>query len=206
MADLDVLIPEGYDLIVLRWLLPSGRTATCNIGAQPNTANTLQARADFAYNATVAEWDQITDTNYSFVPTIVYHNTGSGVTSAIAAGANAPGTASKATAPCELNIGIRKRTGFIGKGFRGRMYWPIGLNEASVDEGGLIIASTITAVENALDAWGGELFGTSEPFVNPALFRNPNPSNPDTPRVQVPITSFDVSPVCTSQRRRRTRV
>lgn len=205
MADLDILIPDGYDLLVMRWTLPSGRTATCSIGGEPNTVTDIQARADQLFAATVAEWDQITDTNYTFLPSIVYHNAGGAISSAISTAASTPGTAVKATAPCELNVGIRKRTGFIGKGYRGRMYWPIGLNETSVDEGGVINSSTVTAVQNAVTAWAADLVGPTDPWFDFHLFRNPDPDNVNTPRVPVAIQNFDVSPVCTSQRRRRSR-
>lgn len=205
MADLENLIPNGMDLVVLRWSLPSGRVATCSIGAERNSGFALQQAANDVFDATVAEWDQITDTNYTFLPTIVYSNTGSGIASATSTQASTPGTAVKATAPCELNVGIRKRTGFIGKGYRGRMYWPIGLNETSVDEGGVINSTTVTAVQAAIVAWNNAIVGAGDPFTLMYLFRNPTPTNPNADRVPVPILSYDVSPVCTSQRRRRSR-
>lgn len=67
---------------------------------------------------------------------------------------------------------VHKRTGLAGRKGRGRMFFP-GVDEASVDNVGVVSSSVVAAWNTALEAWRQEWLGTTPPTPMVLLHTDP---------------------------------
>lgn len=57
------------------------------------------------------------------------------------------------TPPPQVTYLIKKSTGFAGRAFRGRSYWPYGGGNTSINEDGTLGASEVTTLDLAVNTW-----------------------------------------------------
>lgn len=175
----------------------SGGTTEANI-----TTAVSEADSDFRN-----QWRQLTDTNVQMLPAVGYYlQSGSGedpatdvygiVTSTVAA---QPGLLASTSPPPNTCAVIRKRTGSIGRTYRGRCYIPYVLSEATMNELGVINGSSIIVLQSAADQWlalanGGDTYN--------GLWLLHEYRKEGVQIAPTRITSMGVSPVVGTQRRR----
>lgn len=112
---------------------------------------------------------------------------------------NVVGTLSTASSQMPQNCAIlvQKRTATPGRRGRGRMYWP-GLVESEVNAVGTLDGISIGRMNTMLNSWKATI--TSSPqLLQPVLFHSEGATPAPGPSI---ITSFTVSPVMATQRRR----
>lgn len=111
-------------------------------------------------------WDNPMDTSFTMQPAVGYFRSGDGnlhlLTSTVAARA---GLNNLASPPPNVTICISKRTAFVGKKFRGRVYMPGLLAETIVDEAGNITPANVTALQAIATGWLNDMALTTHPMV-----------------------------------------
>jgi hypothetical protein len=99
-----------------------------------------------------------------------------------------------ATPPSNCTLLVQKRTGLIGRKFRGRFYLPtLGLSEGAVDPVGNIDSITFGTIDARVQQWFTDINGSST--LTPMLLHN-------DATAPTRITSFVTSQVIATQRRR----
>lgn len=102
--------------------------------------------------------------------------------------------------PSNVALLVRKATARRGPRGRGRMYWPHMVEEATIDPGGNITGSTVTALQGLFDAFRDDLLARD--FV-PVVLQGDNPGQQSPPINPPPaITRFLVEPKVATQRGR----
>lgn len=95
---------------------------------------------------------------------------------------------------------IRKRTGLIGRQYRGRMYLPyMWGGEASIDYLGTILGTDLAAFGVKLDAFSASVFEGTPDWIPNLLHHAPKEGATPVP---TPIVSFSLESVVGTQRRR----
>lgn len=61
--------------------------------------------------------------------------------------------AAQSNPPPQVTYLIKKTTGFAGRAFRGRAYWPYGGPTSTIDEQGKMVGGEATIVNTAVTAW-----------------------------------------------------
>lgn len=115
------------------------------------------------------------------------------------ASATSNGTRSvQANPPPQVTYLIKKTTGFSGRKFRGRAYWPYGGANTTIDENGLMTGGEPTIVNTAVTAWSSAL--------NSATFNTQGQTllHTDT-TLPTPVISFFRENSVATQRRRLVR-
>jgi hypothetical protein len=121
-----------------------------------------------------------------------------------------PGTYAGTTAILPPNSAylVRKKTLFAGKRNRGRWYVP-GVQDADVNEVGVLLAARITAWQSALNGLFTDLATFTPVIIHSVLCEAGDASHTgphsDTPLPPTPITNFEIDNIIATQRRRLNR-
>jgi hypothetical protein len=108
-------------------------------------------------------------------------------------------------APPNVAALVQKKTGFGGRGNRGRVYLPWSVNEGEVDEIGQLTAVARTALQTAVDLFYGTLGVGSNMVIANRIYDLPwdNPNRQLTAlMIGKPVTSLRVDGLVATQRRR----
>jgi len=97
--------------------------------------------------------------------------------------------------PPQVTLLIKKTTGFAGRKFRGRAYWPYGGGTATIDEQGKIIGGEATVVNGVVSGWTAALNNAGLNTAGQVLLH----SDATAP---TPVISFARESVVATQRRR----
>lgn len=111
---------------------------------------------------------------------------------------NAGTRTAQAQPPPQVSLLIKKTTGFAGRKFRGRAYWPYGGPVTTLDEQGKIIGGEATIVNTAVTAWTAALNSVGGNTAGQFLLHSD--ATPPTA-----VISFSRENVCATQRRRLNR-
>lgn len=114
-----------------------------------------------------------------------------------------PGEIDSGAAPPTVCFNVKKKTGFLGRKYRGRNYFA-GIAQDAVDSGKIAVGA-ITTFEALKDAMAGTLTWTAggSPTFRPIIAAIVFPDAPDVPFIRkTPITQCEVDLVLRSQRRR----
>lgn len=196
-----VLIPDDFMHIIQPVFLTGGVknwsvTYAVHKGSSTNTPQVVLNQADTDFRAA---FRPLLDTSMSFMPAVGYYQPLGGgplmlLTSAVAA---QPGLAARNSPPPQVATCIRKRTAFVGKAYRGRIFMPGLLDETTVDEDGIITGAGVIAIQAKADIWLASR-GVSNSgglwLLHSKDIGIPNPPNP--------VTALLVQPIVRTQRRR----
>lgn len=164
-----------------------------------NEANLCQA-------AFVAGWQSATDIEVVIGPTIVALGDGSNVP-LIGQSSTAPvnGTRNISSIPPNCNALVKKNTGFGGRKNRGRSYFPWVLDDADVNEIGVLFPTAVANIQNSADEWLDELATTASLLMVIAnrTFNQPLPPHHVTAiTMGKQVFQLVAEPLIASQRRR----
>lgn len=143
---MQVIHPFQHDLVSERW----STTYAVDVDALGNA----QANLDQLHSIWVGEWVNNVDSQVLMQPAIGYHRTNTGNLELLtAAGAAVRGTLTQASASPQVSVVIRKRTAFVGRSQRGRMYLPsCFVGEGIVDEAGLVLPAAVAVFQTGADS------------------------------------------------------
>lgn len=201
-------IPLGYALVVNRIQTPANEIASWSVGAEIAGSVVGQEAANNAFSQLKTSFQNSTDTNYTLLRTDLYVRSLTGELQLFqSTGAPVAGTKTANSSPTAVCYVARKRTQFVGRGYRGRAYLPLGVEESSVDEGGRVNASTITALTTVINGYWQGLSGVGGPFSDLFVFRHPRLNPGVNPPVYgepepIAITSWSIAPIVGIQRKR----
>jgi len=201
----EVVIPVGYGNAVIVWnnsaradpitttlgysTAGSGIDAIANANAIQAAAVSISGSPSMAAPASMTTDFQLTSVHVYerrvAGPLIRGDSTGAATIGTITASAN--------TMILSSTVRVSKRTGFVGRQFRGRMYAPFTRLEADVSTAGVILASPLTTIQAT---WSKFLANLLAFPINPVLLHTDGVTTP------TPITSFFVQTVVGTQRRR----
>lgn len=161
-----------------------------------------QAVIDQADMATKDTWDQNFDSQVTMLAAQGYYRTNSGdplqtVTSAVA---NRAGTRVGSSQVSSVAVRVTKRTAFVGKRYRGRVYLPWILTEADVDEVGVLLPATVTTLQGHANNWLSSLAAAA---AITAMHLGHNYTGAVDPELgDNQVTSLVVQPTVGTQRKR----
>lgn len=120
--------------------------------------------ATSVHNTFGTHWADRIDSDATLRETLAYQ----GPTPSVEAGVDAtpiPGTRDGANPPPQVCILVQKRTGFIGRQNRGRLYMPWMVPEDLIDELGSIQGATVVFYQDVLNAWLTDLVVGNHPMI-----------------------------------------
>lgn len=170
--------------------------------------STPQVIANLLENRFVTAWQAQLDTNVTIGPTSIRIGNGTDVQAvAVSNVANVAGTRALSSPPPNNNMLIKKLTGASGKRNRGRFYLPWSIDEAGVDEVGILTSGEVSGAQTRATAWLTGLTTDQTPMVVAQRFLVPNPSPPpdecvDHIDASSVVTQLVVESLIGSQRRR----
>lgn len=204
----EVVIPVGYANAVLTWNQTTRtQPITCTIGYDTDGSGisaALNAAAIFAAATSTGGSGNICSaasmtTAWQFTGVTVYERRSAGpLTRGDSVAAPVIGTLTSGANELTLNTTLRvtKRTGFVGRAYRGRMFAPFTRLEGLVSANGVIDASTLAVLRGQ---WTSFLTNMSTNLCDPVLLHSTAGVDPS------PITSLFVQGVVGTQRRRLNR-
>lgn len=203
----DLVIPEGFGEATLKWAV-EGRLnpISCTIGfTKSNDTDELGDVMDNMFSQLVTAGSLCApagmDTIFTFLSVSCIYNNGGVMIGAESTSAAVTGTVSS-TDPMIIGntLIIQKKTGLVGKQFRGRLYFPIMYGgEGNVDYLGNIDSSIVPVLAGKLATWVSAFQGEDSLWI-PNLLHHP-PKEGITP-VPTPITSLVLTSRVGTQRRR----
>lgn len=101
--------------------------------------------------------------------------------------------------PPQVTYLIKKQTGFSGRQFRGRSYWPFGGNQTALSQSGVLTSAENTLLATAAAAWHTALNKTADNTASQVLLHS-------TTTAPTPVTAFTPERIVATQRRRLERV
>ena len=187
------LIPADYANVAIRATHPSStHVSVVTFGVKNDSIQTTPAGiAGLVWGAFFDTVLPALDSDVVFGPVQVSYNAGLGVITGDGADSDNGGAAINSI-PVNGALLVRKFSGQAGRGGRGRFYWPFALNEAQVDEVGIIDGTTRSDHQELQDDFLSQLAANDIPMYilhtgagSPAL-----------------VTSLGVQPKIGTQRRR----
>lgn len=106
------------------------------------------------------------------------------------------------------NCIISKKTAFVGRAFRGRVFMPGTVSEADVDEAGRLLSTRVTALQGAASNWLADFSDTvvtGLTNIQPAVLLHSPPATGGIAPSPSLITNLIVRPIYGIVRRRRPR-
>lgn len=146
------LIPADYANVAIRATHPSStHVSVVTFGVKNDSIQTTPAGiAGLVWGAFEDSVLPALDSDVNFGPIQVSYNAGLGVITGDGADTEHGGAAINSI-PVNGALLVRKFSGQAGRGGRGRYYWPFALNEAQVDEVGIIDGSTVSDHQDLQD-------------------------------------------------------
>lgn len=106
------------------------------------------------------------------------------------------------TPPPQVTYLVKKQTGFAGRAFRGRSYWPFGGPQTAINEDGTLGSSEATTLALAASSWYTALNHTANNTNGQVLLH----SATSTTTVPTPVVAFTPERSVATQRRRLKRL
>ena len=186
-------IPSGYANVAIRATHPSStHVSVVTFGVKNDSIFTLPSQiAGLVWGAFEDTVLPALDSDPTFGPIQVSLNGGLGVITGDGSD-SAHGGASINSIPVNGALLVRKFSGQAGRGGRGRYFWPFALNEAQVDEVGIIDGSTVSDHQDLQDDFLEALATNDVPMV----ILHTGAGTPAT------VTSLSVQQLIGTQRRR----
>lgn len=207
MATGDLVIPEGFGNSVWKWtVVGRANPVSTTMGYSPGTSSVdPSAHATAICAALIVSsgpcWSNEMNSKYTFQGVeCIYNDAGT----MVGGSSSQPPVAGAATEANALMIGnswlIQKKTGLVGKHFRGRFYFPyMNGDEATVDYLGNVGPSQVTQIQASFDQFLSDVVSATESIIPNLLHHQPEVGSPPVPTV---ITSFNASSKVATQRRR----
>jgi len=199
----EVVIPVGYGRGIFRFNVSgSDEEMTCGIGFKKGDAADALACATILYEEATGPLAPIQDTLMpdvmGFLGVRAYLMTSGGLTVADY-GAAIDGEGAFNLPIINSTLLFSLATNFVGRQFRGRMYWPmIGIDESNVSPTGLMSGGSFNGMRDRFDSFLGALIALDG--LQPYLLHAP-PKEGATP-APTPITSGVLQSRVATQRRR----
>lgn len=206
MATGDLVIPDGFGNAVLSWNF-TGRSnpLTVGLGFSPDSGTDPSAMADDIFAAATTGGAPCAAASmvagYTFNGVTVTYNDGGTIVGGASSLSPVVGTASGSN---PMIIGstflVQKRSGLVGKKFRGRFYWPISYGtETGIDALGNLDSTDQSVFQGYMTAFFDNLLASTPAYIPNILHHQPAVGSPPVPTV---ITSFALSGKVATQRRR----
>lgn len=198
----DIIIPDGYGNAVFSWTY-TGRVnpLTSTLGYHPTSVGSPGAIANKMFDDSAGSGAPNFHSNmgdgWTFLGVKCTENDGGTLIGGESTRTPIAGTLTGISSPAlNTSLLLQKRTGLLGRKFRGRMYWVMSaVNESAVDTLGILGSTELSFLNPMFTAW--ETAMATSPTYAPVLLH----SDPTAP---TNITSFLlVSKVATQRRRMR---
>ena len=181
------------------------RISVVTFATVDDTAVGAQASANAVCTAWNTDIMPNVDADVTNIGVSVVYGTGTRV-SGIAASTNAPvaGGTVQNSVPPNVSVLVKKATAFAGRQNRGRLFMPWYVDVTHVDEAGVILAATVTALNTQWAAFLGGLTAASQTPViaNKAFITVGTKRQVDAIHTGHQVTSFTVEGLVATQRRR----
>lgn len=206
MAVGDLEIPDGFGNAVFS-ISVAGRTnpVTFSIGYSPDSGIDPTAHASAIFNAAAGvtgiceDAGMMEEFTFNHV-TCTFNDGGTFVGGASTAGAVTGTVSSGNPQIISSAVVVQKRTGLVGRHYKGRVFFPYMVNnEGNVDNMGNINSASMGALQTRWNQFY-HLLSVATPVIIPNLLHH-TPAIGTAP-VPTPITSFLVTPKTGTQRRR----
>lgn len=176
-----------------------GERCSVSYGIQVR-ADDFQAAVNEADGDFVGAFAQFLDTAAQFEQAVMYYRASAGGPLQAVFGPATPtaGTSTANQAPPNVAWILRKRTNFVGRRYRGRMYFPWSLSETAMNELGVLTPAAISTRQGAANDWL-DAADVATAYEGLWLLHNETGTaaeNPDR------ISTFEVAQVVGTQRRR----
>lgn len=193
-----VTIPNGYGMVIHQITdNVNGEVSSITLGINPDEQNLVAAVTAADESFRVGFPAASFDSQATLQPAIMYHRSGSNLGLYQSTLATLPGTTSQSSPPPQVSVVIRKRTEFVGKSRRGRVYLPHWyVQEGLVSEQGIINTTPLATLQGRADDWLESLQTQSELGDGMWLFHSDPLQSPDK------VTQLLVQPIVRTQRRR----
>jgi hypothetical protein len=199
-----LVIPFPYGLVIhpVRHVgAAKDWTITYGITVTPGSAEDIALALDTAFRTA---WRPTADSGTSFKPCTIYAPTASNVMQVFTSTATTvAGTGAARSSPSpQVSVVLRKRTDFVGRRYRGRMFLPsCFLNETAIEEDGTVAAATLSSFQSIANTWLDNIAAVSG-VVNMYLLHSDEEGQlTDTP-APTQVTSLLAQTVVRTQRRR----
>lgn len=203
----DLIIPEGFGNAVFKWAIVGRRLpVSVSLGYVPDDATvdpTIHADTMYAAATAAGSFAKAADMiiQYTFVGVTTTFNDGGTIVGGESTGPSVVGTQPQSN-PMIISSSfiVQKRTGLVGKQFRGRAYFPKCYGgEAGVDYLGNIDSAEVGAFQGYMDAFVVALSADAHPLIMQLLHHPPKTGVAPVP---TQITSLRVESNVGTQRRR----
>jgi len=195
-----LVIPVGYVQVTVKFTSGSNHRPGANVyGAShsgtvsPAFADTLSAALAAAYKPFIGETG-----SYDGIRIIV----GAGAEPPTAVESTediGPGSSAGHLAPPQVQVLVTKATALVGRRFRGRTFWPDAIEDA-IDPNGQLTTTYLSGLQSAADDVM-DAFAIA-PLTGMVLLHESLPIPAPPPPSPTPVTTFLVSNLCSTQRRR----
>lgn len=203
----ELVIPDGFGQATIKWqVLGRVNPISCTIGfAKVTSGDTLAAIMHDMFSQLTTTGSicapAAMDSQFTFESVSCVYNSGGTLIGAASDQVPVSGTVTSAD---PMIIGnsfiIRKRTGFVGRQYRGRLYFPIMYGgEGNVDYLGNVDPSIVTAFNTKIGVWTALVFGGTSKWIPNILHHVPKSG---TTPVPTPISAFQLEGSVGTQRRR----
>lgn len=194
-------IPFGA-MYVIQPLQHAAATRRSTVTYAVGITGSFQNAIDQADTAFKDNWDQNLDTQVTCLAAQGYYraNPGQPLQTIFSGVANRAGTRSSATAVSSVAVGVTKRTAFVGRAFRGRVYLPWVLTDADVDEVGNILPTSLASFQGHADDWLNDIEGSAA--IDSMLLLHNYTGSVDPETSAEVVTALAVQPQVRTQRRR----
>lgn len=195
---MSVDIPIGYGHVIQPFKHAAASSQwSITYGVRPDGPGDLDTYATSLGVWFANRWAALFDSSVTILPCQLYYESGTGTMLGVDSGGPVVGGASKASSPSSVNLGITKRTGFVGKHYRGRCYLPIGFTETAVDEVGNIAEATVNSYQAAADLWLNDM--DTAPRTYPGMYLLHSQGSGIVP---TRVTALQVRTIVRTQRKR----
>lgn len=191
----ELILPPGYVLIQLQFKHALvARPMLTTFAAEIDTPPFSQGNCNAVISALRAAVAPLYDSEWTIAPGRV--TAGGDPPTAFVTPGTITGSASAAESPPpQVALLISKRTGFVGRRFRGRCYLPCG-NEQSINQDGSVSGTYLTTLNNAAIAITAALDDVASNLAGQVLLHSDIGVDP------TPVTSFVGGTYVATQRRR----
>lgn len=194
-------IPVGV-MYVVQPLQHSSATRRSSFTYAIDYTGTPLTAINNAQVATHANWDQNFDTQVTMLNSQGYYRTapGGALQTIFSTSGVTVGTRAGSSQVSSVALRVTKRTAFVGRKWRGRIFLPWILTEADVDEVGNLLPTSLTSFQGHADDWLGAL--AAAPNIGSMQLLHSYTGAVDPELAATPVTSLSVQPTVGTQRRR----
>lgn len=196
-------IPPG-SLHIIKPLIHNVASAPASVTWAVGINTTAQAALDSADDAFNLNWAPAFDNNVTLGAAMAYFRGSAGSPLQVATSTEAPviGSLNQNSEVSSVALRVTKRTAFVGRGFRGRIYLPWMIAETGINELGVLVPAVQASYQTRANGWLTATNASGD-ITEMELLHAYDPALPVDPEIPAtPINSLFVQPVCGTQRRR----